>query len=253
MATADHKADTDALLRQSDPLYLIPASYQPKKDGDHPPWMTAEHRERKGDFKLWQHKYKFHSHTLAHHRADQRCEFYGGMSGAGAMNIAQQAKAAATVNDPWPHLDKNAFTYEATMERIIGDLHERANKVGHLHKPNWEKYKFFSGGGPGRERIEADYHKQEQDHLHTFKKIDMPTPQLNTTFKVDSQGKPLPTQRLPGLNASSSSTDVVEQATQKLELKTRRIPQKSQSVGAMDSEAAVMEAKRKMRERKANQ
>lgn len=219
--------DDDDLLRSRDPLYLIPTTYQPKDDGDHPPWMKSDVREH--DHKLWLHRYKFFSHMFANKRAEQECQYYGSMSKQETMQIAQQAKINATAFPSFlgPQLDKKKFTYDATMERIIGDIQEKANRPGHMTKPLWSKYKYHSNN---RERLEADYHQQEQDHLHTFKVMDLPV-----STKT--------------LNGARSSTDLVEQAAAKLDTQRRskRSPQKSQSQGALGSAAAVMGDKSRTR------
>lgn len=203
--------DDDDILRGRDPLYLIPNTYKPANDQDFPPWTTADPREN--DHKMWLHKYKFFSHALANKREEQFCQFYGGMSQVGTKETAGRA-AGSKCADIWPTLDAKKFTYEATMERIIGNLEEKGNCPKHMTEPLWNKYKYFSGG---RERLIPDDHGQEQDHLHTFKNID----------------RPVATQKLRG---SASSTDVVEQAAARLQRKdrtTKQPPRKSQSEAAL--------------------
>jgi len=143
------------------------------------------------------------------------------------MAIAKRAHGSKCA-DKWPTLEADKFTYEATMERIIGNIQEKAHKPKHMTKPLWEKYKYFSHGS---DRRDADYHQQEQDHLHTFKYIDMPVP-----TKVTMTKQPV---------RSSSAMDVVEQATRKLqkERRPKRAPQKSPSEGSLGSAAAFLAEK----------
>merc|ERR1719231_1643052 len=102
-----------ALLRERDPLYLIPTTYQPKHGEDYPPWMSATSRQNNGnevvDYKMWKHRYKFFSHALANRREEQHCQFYGSMSKEDTMNIAK--RASHRFPNSWPELDANKFTY----------------------------------------------------------------------------------------------------------------------------------------------
>merc|ERR1719313_2888285 len=100
--------------------------------------------------------------------------------------FAKHAKAADT--SEWKTLDPKRYTFEQTMGRIIGNLQEKAARPKHMTRPLWDKYKYFSNG---RDRLDADHHYQEQDHLHTFKEIDLPVPTK--------------------MQKSSSSMDIVEQ------------------------------------------
>jgi hypothetical protein len=202
----------DPELRDRDPLYLIPASWKAKNDQDYAPWMTADVREREGDYKLWLHRYKFFSHALANRREEQHCQFYGSMSKEDTMARGQFAKHAKCADtSEWKTLDPKRYTFEQTMGRIIGNLEEKAAQPKHMTRPLWDKYKYFNGLN-GRENLEADCNQQEQDPLHHFKVMDMSVPKQK-------------------LKTSSSTLDVAEQAATRVQ-KDRRA-QKSRSQGTL--------------------
>jgi len=191
--------EEDDILRGRDPLYTIPNTYKAKNDQDLPPWMTAEARDH--DFKLWQHRYKYFSHVPAHKREQVFCQFYGAMSNTDTMATANKASSTKCA-EMWPTLNASKFTYDATMERIIGNVNANATMPKHMTEPLWDKYKYIGGGGMPR-CLERDYHKgTEQDSLHSFKIVDkhVPVPRMKPTVSSASTG-------------FIHRADVVEQAT----------------------------------------
>lgn len=201
----------------TDPLCLIPLSHKPQHSSDYPPWFATNDRVRDENHKAWKHRYKFFSHCLAHKREKEFCQYFGNMSGEEMHQRANKAQVIQQLVDEQPAFDKSHLKYERTMARIIENLQAKEVRPKHMSEPLWPKYKYAHCG---RERVEADYHKEAQDPLHHFKEIDRHVPTV-------------PTRRL-----GASSTDVCEIAAAKLtdssaSKKKRDRPRRSQSESAL--------------------